>query len=317
MPNTTRELMVHRTKLLKKEFEQIAQIYAIGFYLRHKLIEDALGNTNYHFWTTTGEYFVKIFETENVKSIAYENLIHAKLKSKFPVPELLKTSDKKECIILQEKLVVVMKKLNGKHIRDLNKSQIVNLAQIIAKMHKKLATLKIKGREDLESATEFCLWMPKNNEKLNAQISKLTNKIRKLKLASLPKQIIHADLHATNILFKNDKISGILDWGDAHKDYRAYDIATTLTMFFVRDSINQEAITLFMRNYTKINPLSSTEKRAILVFMQKRLLEIIGWHMYQQEHFPEKSAELKETVKKVWMRYNLLKSAKTSMQPVN
>ena len=59
-------------------------------------------------------------------------------------------------------------------------------------------------------------------------ISKELNFLKENWLKNLPKGIIHADLFPDNILFKNNKISGIIDFYFSCTDFFIYDLAITI-----------------------------------------------------------------------------------------
>ncbi len=49
----------------------------------------------------------------------------------------------------------------------------------------------------------------------------------------LPRQIVHRDFDASNVLVKGNRVSGVLDFEFAGPDIRVYDLARSLSLFTV------------------------------------------------------------------------------------
>ena len=59
--------------------------------------------------------------------------------------------------------------------------------------------------------------------------------------------IVHGDLYTRHLLIKNETISGIIDWGDAHLNHPACDLA------FPVNFLNPDALKVFMAHYGDID----------------------------------------------------------------
>ncbi|MBY6035979.1 phosphotransferase [Fictibacillus nanhaiensis] len=82
----------------------------------------------------------------------------------------------------------------------------------------------------------------------------------------LPKQLIHRDAHVSNFVFKDEKITGVLDFEIAEVNVRIFDICycstSVLSEVFSDDKLRQtwyKFIAQVVRGYSKANPLSTFE----------------------------------------------------------
>ncbi|MBI3631432.1 MAG: HAD-IA family hydrolase [Candidatus Staskawiczbacteria bacterium] len=105
-------------------------------------------------------------------------------------------------------------------------------------------------------------------------IKKCVRKIEEARerVGSLPKKIIHSDLHPHNILMRNNKVVAILDFDGMRLSERARDVGCAIyrfgRQFFVnkeinKDKIKKQAVSLrkkFLKAYVDIIPLTKSEE---------------------------------------------------------
>lgn len=97
---------------------------------------------------------------------------------------------------------------------------------------------------------------------------------------SMPRQWIHADFGAANLLIDAGMITGVLDFEFAHVDLRAVDPAWALN-FFAFDAEKRADLTLldaFGRGYARRISLSETERRALPSLIRLcRTVVVVHW----------------------------------------
>ncbi|MCL2360433.1 MAG: phosphotransferase [Defluviitaleaceae bacterium] len=86
----------------------------------------------------------------------------------------------------------------------------------------------------------------------------------------LPKQLIHRDIHPSNILFNNDEISGFIDFDFCERRIRILDPCYCSTGLLVEwtgvENIKEKwpvVLEGILHGYDSINPLTSEEKQAV------------------------------------------------------
>ena len=80
----------------------------------------------------------------------------------------------------------------------------------------------------------------------------------------LPTGLIHGDLFHDNVLFENNKITGIIDFYNACHDYQLYDLAVTVNDWCINPdlSLNDNRLTALTRAYSLVRPFTGEEKQA-------------------------------------------------------
>ena len=104
-------------------------------------------------------------------------------------------------------------------------------------------------------------------------IEKNLDEIEKKWPKNIPSGIIHADLFPDNIFFKNNKLSGIIDYYFSCYDFYAFDIAICLNALCFEGknenlSFNVTKAKRFIDGYSSIRILSEDEKKALKVLCQ-------------------------------------------------
>ncbi len=91
-----------------------------------------------------------------------------------------------------------------------------------------------------------------------------------LPVDALPQGLIHGDLFRDNMLFTDDRVSGVLDFSECGHDHWLLDIAITANDFcrnwplHAPDPVRQEA---FVSGYESLRPLTQEERKAFPVFL--------------------------------------------------
>lgn len=81
---------------------------------------------------------------------------------------------------------------------------------------------------------------------------------------NLPKGAIHGDLFCDNVLFANDRVAGIIDFGFAATDFFAYDLAITVNDWCIdaEGRLDPERTRAMVAAYDAIRPLHAAERDA-------------------------------------------------------
>ena len=93
---------------------------------------------------------------------------------------------------------------------------------------------------------------------------------------SLPEQLIHGDLHYDNVLVKDGKCTGLLDFEFALFDWRAMELATCLSKYAGEDGAI-DMFDKFMQGYSKAGRLNALEAKAIPDLINLRVLSNVAY----------------------------------------
>ncbi|HET9721472.1 MAG TPA: phosphotransferase [Candidatus Saccharimonadales bacterium] len=138
------------------------------------------------------------------------------------------------------------------------------VAETVARMHK--AVMNTGNKTPLDHRI--------NVDRMIRTDNKLAKDLSTIDLSDVRRTMIHGDLTRENILLNRsmDSVAAIIDFGDAHYDYVAFDIATMLTQVYVTKSwgIDFQGITNFLAKYNETNELNEDELKAVLPLMEGR-----------------------------------------------
>ena len=113
----------------------------------------------------------------------------------------------------------------------------------------------------------------------------------------LPNGIIHGDLFIDNIFFKNNKLSGIIDFYFAANDFFMYEIAICINAlcFDKRNSkflINKKKVKNLIKGYENIKKISIKEKKSLNILCRGAAMRYFLTRLFDYSNTP-KSALIK------------------------
>ena len=116
-------------------------------------------------------------------------------------------------------------------------------------------------------------------------------------LASLPRQVCHADLNPHNIVVSADHlaVTGVLDFGDMVETPRACDLGVAAA-YQVDPEAPAESLADFVRAYTEVLPLTEAEVRLIPVLTEARWLTTLCIASHRAKRQPENAAYILRNV---------------------
>ena len=161
----------------------------------------------------------------------------------------------------------------------MNPNDCFNVGVNTAKLH--MITKDLKGKR--ENKLSINSWRKIYNKvkkdcsvihpNLTNTIEKNLNYIEKNWPKNIPSGIIHADLFPDNIFFKNNKVSGIIDYYFSCFDFYAFEIAICLNALCFEGknqnlSFNVTKAKKFVDGYSSIRQLNENEKNSLKILCQ-------------------------------------------------
>lgn len=190
----------------------------------------------------------------------FQNHLHSEAVA---VPAIVKTFDKRLFVLNNSMNIVLLEYVDGSGIgwaettKNLNVDLVESIATRLADMHR--ATLAFKTDDMFDFLTRGTTPVPSGGA------------TKGIDTAELRTAIIHGDLTRENIITNPslDYVVSIIDFGDSTYGYLVYDLAVLLTQVFITKTwgIDFKGIEVFMNYYTQLNPLSPTERKALVAFM--------------------------------------------------
>jgi len=276
------------TKLSEIELKEFFLKYNLGKLLNYSEIKEGIENTNYSIKTEKGKFILTLYEKRvDEKDLPFFISLMRNLFDKdFPSPEPIINKNGSYISEIVNKKAAVVSFLDGQAKKVLNPNECYEIGIKTAKLH--LITKDLAGerenklsinswRKIYENVKNGCSKIHHNLPKI---IEKNLDEIEKNWPKNIPSGIIHADLFPDNIFFKDNKVSGIIDYYFSCNDYYAFEIAICLNAFCFEGenenlSFNVTKAKKFIDGYSNIRKVSENEKNSLKVLCQGAALRFL------------------------------------------
>ena len=309
------------TKINKKDLLYINKKFNGERFLSFKGIKQGIENTNYLLKSKNKKYILTIFEKRVLKKEVpfFMKLMDELYKSKLNCPKPLKDKDGKYLIKLKNKTACIVSFLQGKDKKNLNLKNCYDVGKVIAQMH--LHTQKIKlfrknsmGVKNLNPLLKSIKFKSKKFTNIDKFLKINFDNIKKKWPKKLPGGIIHGDLFIDNIFFKNNKLSGIIDFYFAANDYFMYEIAICINALCFdkinsKFKINKSKIKNLIKGYESIRNISLKEKKSLNILCRGAAMRYFLTRLYDYANTPKtaiiKIKDPREYYQKIIIHNNL------------
>ena len=309
------------TKINKKDLLYINKKFNDERFLSFKGIKQGIENTNYLLKSKNKKYILTIFEKRvSKKEIPFFMELMDELNtSKLNCPKPLKNKNGKYLINLKNKTACIVSFLQGKDKKNLNIKNCYDVGRVIAQMH--LHTQKIKlfrknsmGVKNLNPLLKSIKFKSKKFTNIDKFLKINFDNIKKKWPKKLPGGIIHGDLFIDNIFFKNNKLSGIIDFYFAANDYFMYEIAICINALCFdkinsKFKINKNKIKNLIKGYESIRNISLKEKKSLNILCRGAAMRYFLTRLYDYANTPKtaiiKIKDPREYYQKIIIHNNL------------
>ena len=269
------------TKLSESELKDFFSNYNLGKVLNYKGIQEGIENTNYSILTEKGKFILTLYEKRvDEKDLPFFiGLMRNLFDKNFPSPEPVINKNGNYINKIVDKKAAVISFLEGQAKKVLTANDCFQVGIYTAKLHAITKTLtgKRENKLSLNSWRYIYNKVEKDCSKIHKNlpgiIEKNLNEIEKNWPKDIPFGIIHADLFPDNIFFKNNKLSGIIDYYFSCNDFYAFEIAICLNALCFEGknenlSFNVTKAKKFIDGYSSIRKLTKEEKIALKTLCQ-------------------------------------------------
>jgi len=287
------------TKISKKEISYINKKFEVDKIIDFKGIKQGIENTNYLLKSRNNKFILTIFEKRvSQKEIPFFMKLMDQLNNlKINCPKPLKNKSGNYQIKIKNKTACIVSFLDGKDKKKLNLKNCFDVGKIVAQIHLSSKNIKlyrknsmgIKNLNSLFNSIKF-----KSKKFLNIEKFLKTNfrDIKKKWPIGLPNGIIHGDLFIDNIFFKNNKLSGIIDFYFAANDYFMYEIAICVNAlcFDKKKSkffINKKKVKNFIKGYESIKKITIKEKKSLNILCRGAAMRYFLTRLYDYTNTPK------------------------------
>jgi len=276
------------TKLSKKNLEDFFSKYDLGKLLNHKEIKEGIENTNYFIQTDKGRFILTVYEkrVEEKDLPFFMGLMRNLFDANFPSPEPIINKNGNYISEILGKKAAVVSFLDGLSKKKLSADNCYDIGIYTAKLHSitKGLTGKRENKLSVTSWKEIYNKVKNDCSKIHPNLISIIEKnleeIEKNWPQDIPSGIIHADLFPDNIFFKNEKLSGIIDYYFSCFDFYAFEIAICLNALCFEGenenlSFNVTKAKKFIDGYSEVRKLTDKEKHYLKILCQGAALRFL------------------------------------------
>ncbi|MFH1771015.1 MAG: homoserine kinase [archaeon] len=269
----------YKIKLSKKELDNISKTYLLGSLKKHVFFKQGNINSNYYMETSKGKYVLRIYNFKTKKEIQGElDLLLYLRKKKFPSPRPVGN-----ITTFKNKFVMVFEYIEGTNTVNVNVNLIGKLGALTGKLHKLTTNYEFINKREGEGLKVIKKYLKREKSiilKSKFKDSKtflefVDKELNKIKLDNkLPKGLAHADIKDENLLLKNKKITGLIDFDNSYIDTFVVDIGSCLMWWCIdNNKLNEKKAKVFLKEYNKVRKLSSAEKNQMIEALKFNLLK--------------------------------------------
>lgn len=254
------------TRITRPQLDQFFSAYTLGEVVSFEGITDGIDNTNYFVTTTQGGFVLTLFESLTVDDLPHVLKLLSHLgKNSLPCPCPQSDRQGNSLRLLNGKPAAVFRRLSGAATAAPSVLHCQEIGLQLASLHRCTQdyVFPIKSGNDLN-------WCKTVLDKVGAHVSVADRELIDDELAfqaensaaNLPRGVIHADLFRDNVLFDDERLSGLLDFYSACTDTLLLDVAITANDWCCDNgTVNHEKFAALLAAYESLRPLEPLEKR--------------------------------------------------------
>jgi len=269
------------TKLSEKSLKEFLQKYDKGQLVNYKGIQEGIENTNYRIETEKGKFILTVYEKRvDEKDLPFFMSVMKNLyDSNFPSPQPIINNNGNYITEIFGKKAAMVSFLEGNAKKILDPNDCHKIGIQTGKLHLITNNLVSRRQNKLSVDSWKKIYSKVRNDctKIHADLNKIVeknlNQIESNWPKKIPSGIIHADLFPDNIFFKNNKLTGIIDFYFSCNDYYAFEIAICLNALCFEGykenlSFNVTKAKKFIDGYSSVRQLKEEEKTSLKILCQ-------------------------------------------------
>jgi homoserine kinase type II len=214
------------------QLEAFLSGYALGGLVDYSGIAGGSENSNFFVTTSKGRYVLTLIEREPVARelpffIELLDVLHA---AGLPVPYALRDRQGRPLQQLNGKPALLQPRLPGVHVDTPTVAQCAAVGNLLAQIHLATAASGLYRRDDRginwlleEGCRQSALLDAPQRELLQQVLDSLAR--WQARPPVIPSAVLHADLFRDNLMFEQERLSGVIDFYNAASGWCLYDLA--------------------------------------------------------------------------------------------
>lgn len=253
------------TELSRTGIESLLSGYSLGSLDDFEPIAAGIENTNYFIICNSTRYVLTVFEkrVNHAELPFFVDLTAHLADAGIACPKFVRDQAGNALNKIADKDCGIIEFLSGSPIETASLEHCAELGKLNAKLHLGVQSFKTSRKNDyaLNKWVQIFESVAEQADELEVGLKKLIADelyyLAKNWPFILPSGVVHTDLFPDNIFFKDNKISGVIDFYFASTDSFAYDLAITINAWSLH---NDKAKTkAFLQAYNSLRPLTQAE----------------------------------------------------------
>jgi homoserine kinase type II len=292
--------------LTQDELQRVLSHYDLGALRSAQRIERGFINENWQLETTQGRYFLKRRHPDlrdpSVIHTQHALMVHLRQMG-FPTPALLPTIHGETLLVLDGEFYAIQEHVEGTPYDHERPAHFEAAARMLGRYHILAQSFAPQSlceseplyapailRANLNGIVDAWELTPDGTHtytetvrRIEAHASDLTTRF--IGHSKLPHLVIHGDYYAGNLLFKDDRIVGVVDYDKGHFQPRVVELAEALIYFasprpahlkhlVYPGFLEWEPFTRFLQHYVGEVTLSESEAHALPDYVRCIWLQI-------------------------------------------
>lgn len=270
--------------------------------LKVKRFDAGVLNDNFLIEAEKEKYVFRVYNFKNEEKIKFEvEILEFLRQNDFPSPKLLADKNGEAIGSFNGKPCLFYVFIEGEQLRDATLEMIGRIGGLMGKLHnlgKDFKPIFSKPTWEPEELKKIAM---ENREKMLGsgfpRVKELMD-FTETELAkynfpkNLPKGITHQDIKPENIIVKNNKIMGIVDFDNSYIGAFLHDITTIIIWTCFKNSkLDVNLMEELLKGYEKEKQLTKEEKEYLLPGIKFRLAREVFIGPFVTMHLPELSRE--------------------------
>jgi homoserine kinase type II len=279
------------TTVTPEQLDAWLKRYQIGTLVTLQGIAAGIENTNYFVTTSKGHFVLTLFEKLTADELPFYLGLMAHLADRgIPCPRPVANTRNEFLGELNGKPASLVSFLAGKDLKNPSAGQCAQVGAQLAALHLAGQSYPLqmdnpRGPRWWKTALhEVVPFMPAQDAALLREEVRFQSLYR---FADLPRGVVHADLFRDNVLFENDRITGIIDFYFACSDALLYDVAIAVNDWCMAAGGRLDPVrsTAFLDAYRAVRHFTAIERGAWPVMLRAAALRFWVSRLYDL-HLP-------------------------------
>ena len=293
------------TKLTKNEIIEFTNLYDLGKLDTFEEIIEGIENTNYKIYCNGLPYILTIFEKRvNVNELPFFiNLKNYINENNFKCPKPIK--DKKDNIVnsIRNKKAIIISFIEGSKLSLPKINHCNEIGKMVGNLHnitKNFREQRINslGLNEWKLIFSKCIKNDNNNfQKVFENLKLELDYLEENWPTNLPSGVIHADLFKDNIFFKDNKISGVIDFYFSCNNFFIYDLAIVINDWCFYNKVTSLDINYFnaiLKGYENVRKLNKNEIKSLNIILRAAAVRILVTRLYDYIYHPTDAVVIKK-----------------------